>query len=278
MQGRKEYKKEREREREKRVRCKEKIMNFQLNDYISPKIFNDNFRLIIYGNSNTGKTFLLKKIILNQKRFIGANTLDKIYYCTKHTTSVDDELREHVTVIIGLPSDEIIENQARKRILICLDDLSSESFSSKNISSLFTDGRHSNVSIILLLQNFFTLGKFSRSCHLSCSHIIILKCLRDLNVISTLSRQMSPQNPSFLTNLYNKYINKEPYKHLLISLQVADNDLLRFRSDILNQEYCEIFMSADQFSKLNHEVYQKENDKKVLQEDIEKIHVFTANL
>ena len=41
------------------------------------------------------------------------------------------------------------------------DDLMEEAKDSKLVSKLFTQGRHRNVSVILILQNAFPKGKFN---------------------------------------------------------------------------------------------------------------------
>ena len=63
----------------------------------------------------------------------------------------------------GVPklSEDLCEINPRYNNIIILDDLMAEATDSPVVSRLFTQGRHRNASVILLLQNMFPKGKYN---------------------------------------------------------------------------------------------------------------------
>ena len=63
----------------------------------------------------------------------------------------------------GVPelSENLCEIKARYNNIIIPDDLMAEATDSRVVSRLFTQGRHRNASVILLLQNMFPKWKYN---------------------------------------------------------------------------------------------------------------------
>jgi hypothetical protein len=68
----------------------------------------------------------------------------------------------------------LIEINTQYNNLIILDDLMGEATDSPVVSRLFTQGRHRNASVILLLQNMFTKGKFNMPNILLSSEVLVI--------------------------------------------------------------------------------------------------------
>jgi hypothetical protein len=68
----------------------------------------------------------------------------------------------------------LIEINTQYNNLIILDDLMAEATDSPVVSRLFTQGRHRNASVILLLQNMFTKGKFNMPNILLSSEVLVI--------------------------------------------------------------------------------------------------------
>ena len=64
-------------------------------------------------------------------------------------------------------SEDLCEINARYNNIIILDDLMAEAADSPVVSRLFTQGRHRNASVILLLQNMFPKGKYNTDSQIS---------------------------------------------------------------------------------------------------------------
>ena len=63
----------------------------------------------------------------------------------------------------GLPvlSEDLTEINPKFHNVLVFDDLMRKGTDSPVLSTLFTQGRHGNASVILLLQNMFPKGKFN---------------------------------------------------------------------------------------------------------------------
>ena len=83
--------------------------------------------------------------------------------------------------------------------LVIIEDLMSECSKDQRISDLFTRGsHHQGISVMYLTQNLFPPGKQSRTISLNSHYMIVFKNPRDSLGVSTLARQMYPNNCNFL--------------------------------------------------------------------------------
>lgn len=212
------------------------------------------FRMLIFANSGGGKSYFLSKLIENQEEMF-ETPVKKIYYFAKYPSSINENIRDKVKYFQGLPNESHWENQSNEHLLICLDDMQHSAFNSKDVPIIFQQGRHHNVSIVILTQNLFprSANSFARDISLNCSYIVLLKCCRDLSSIHLLSKQMFPGKSSRLSDIYYKFV-RDPYTFLLIDCNVDCNDLLRIRSNIFSKDFVEIFLSQEQIETIqNHE-------------------------
>ena len=101
----------------------------------------------------------------------------------------------------------------------------------KEVAAAFTrTAHHRNVSIIILVQNFF--NKNLREITLNCQYLCLMKNPRDNSFINYIGRQMNGgQNNKILQEAYKKCC-EEKYGHVFIdNSQHQENDL-RIRSNI----------------------------------------------
>ena len=195
-------------------------------------LFKTNVRILCAGSSNSGKSHLIKHLILeNHIKF------DKIII----TDPTDGFLKENnilenkIITFDHFPSiQEINDYGETLHKLVLLDDAYVRAFSDSNVLSYFTHGRHSNISCILVTQNlFYSKGKYSRDIILNCSHIILLR-IRDLSQLSHLSRQIYGKGlSSKIPDIYKFITKKYRYPHLLIDVSGTVNEKLELRSNIV---------------------------------------------
>ena len=128
--------------------------------------------------------------------------------------------------------DEIDDLNNFQENLLIFDDLMNECQNDKDILHLFTRGsHHKNISTILLTQNLFNNGKYSRTMSLNCHYLIIFNNPRDKSQISYLSQEMFPLNSKFLIEAYEDATSK-PYGYILIdNTQICDENL-RIKTNI----------------------------------------------
>ena len=151
---------------------------------------NDTFRMLICGNSGSGKTNLLLHMLLSllcyDEIFLYAKNLDQEKYqiLIDEMNKISKELGFD---IITVSNDKIIPikdlDYEDNQKLVIFDDYVCEK-NQRQIVDYFIQGRHKNCSVIYLSQSFY---KTPRDIRLNCSHYCIydFPSSRERNMIST---------------------------------------------------------------------------------------------
>ena len=152
---------------------------------------NDTFRMLICGNSGSGKTNLLYHMLIEPLLFydeihLYAKNLEQEKY-QNLMNKLNQISRETGYDIMTVSNDKIIpithlpyeDNQK----IIIFDDYVCEK-NQREIVDYFIQGRHKNCSVIYLSQSFYKTPKDIR---LNCSHFCIFEfpSSRERNLIST---------------------------------------------------------------------------------------------
>ncbi|RWS23465.1 hypothetical protein B4U80_10692 [Leptotrombidium deliense] len=190
--------------------------------------------MIVAGPTGCGKTAwvmtLLRNMLKNEKYKI------MIFYSMKQKL-YDEIILQHPTIkFINNLDQKLIENHdASEKGLIVIDDLMSEATNNQIICDLFTKGsHHKNISVILILQNFFCKGNFNRTISLNTQYIVLFKNPRDKTIIRYIARQLCPENTLFVHSSYNEATSR-PYSYLFIDLKPLSDDRLRYLSNIFEE-------------------------------------------
>ena len=105
-------------------------------------------------------------------------------------------------------SDDLCEINARYNNIIILDDLMAEATDSSVVSRLFTQGRHRNASVILLLQNMFPKGKYHTDISRNARYLALFRSPSDRNqmgiIEAALAERMFEKNRVHFMNAYYK--------------------------------------------------------------------------
>ncbi len=126
------------------------------NWFIDQNVFKHPFTCTIAGPTQSGKTWLIKKI-LSYNSSLFDNSPQNILYCystwQKSFESFGD-IMPKIQFIKGIPDIDEIDNSLVN--LIILDDLMKECEEDPSIQKLFTiDSHHKNISVFLLLKIYF---------------------------------------------------------------------------------------------------------------------------
>ena len=185
-----------------------------LNDdnIITEATFPDNFKCIISGPSECGKTFLLKKLILASIYF------DKLYIIGPTGDQYNGLERinpkaniEFIKDIKDLPSPDKLPKDLKK--LMIFDDVRAKE---PVINEYFLRGRHNNCNMIYLNQNLFSLDR--QSVRENCNLFILFE---------QRGKVLASINQDFFNNVelsYNDFANicnkvwKEPYNYIVIDI------------------------------------------------------------
>jgi hypothetical protein len=192
------------------------------------------FCAVIAGQSGSGKTSLLIKILLHQKDLFHPNPAS-VLYCYGHYNSAIPQLQKMgVTVSVGIPTDEQIKGLHRPALLL-LDDLMMQLNSKREIlADWFTrKSHHENLSIIFLVQNLFE--KSMKIVRDNSHYIILLNSPSAALQIRSLGQQVFPGNLKFFMSSYKQAVSDKKFGYLLIDLHPVSDSRLRLRTSLFKE-------------------------------------------
>ena len=198
-------------------------------------IFRNNARIIVAGNSFSGKTYLCINLL---KKY--SSTFSKIILAdcpNSHEFTRDEVLNKKIEVYNYIPSiNELSMIYPDLHVIVIMDDNFNTSLNSKNVMEMFVRGRHKNISPILITQNLLSKARFQRDISLNATHFILFK-IRDLSQIQILTRQIYGKDyGNRILDIY-KYIQKtQKFGHLLIDLSSDATPDIELRSNIAAEE------------------------------------------
>ena len=187
--------------------------------------------MCVAGPSQSGKThFVLKLLEQRQEHFV--KPLNTVLWCygiydsTLHRQLENKGYKLHR----GLPNEADIAPNS-----ICvMDDLLTESQSSKEVTNMCTRlAHHKPCLVILIVQNLFPSGKDARTRSLNTHYYIIFKNPRDNLQFEIFARQIKAHQAKSLISAYEDATHR-PYGYLLIDFTQECPDSLRYRANVLD--------------------------------------------
>jgi hypothetical protein len=163
--------------------------------------FEHPFTCVLAGPTQSGKTVFIKNILKAPHLYIWEPP-QRIIWCygvynEKQMESIKNVSKLPIEFLEGLPDSNMFSTH--ERTLLILDDLMADVGKSKQVAALFTRGcHHKNISVFLLVQNFFHKGSEMRDVHTSTNYILLLDNPRDYAQLMYLARQCFPQWKNYL--------------------------------------------------------------------------------
>ena len=140
-------------------------------------------RAIFSGSSQSGKTYLIGKMLEKQKELFGGEFELVKYYYPEYLEDCPVEWHENITTPItynaGFPSKQDILELPEGSLLI-IDDNMKKVVNSELMRQFFNviSGKR-NISIIVVTQNYFTQGQFSRDIRNSSNVVCLFRNCAD---------------------------------------------------------------------------------------------------
>ena len=203
------------------------------------------FNCIISGPSKTGKTTLVNNLLTLKDELFKVPP-EYVLLIYKYNQEIYTQMRENnlVTEFLSIDSNNIsydilVEKvnpyKDRQGSLIIFDDSMTEL--NDKFEQIFTNlSHHQNCSIIFLTQNLFYKDRTYRTMSLNAHYFFIMKNERDKQQISTLAKQFSPGNTSFVTEVY-KNATRYSYSYLMFDFSPESCCILKLRSNIFPSEF-----------------------------------------
>ena len=175
---------------------------------------NDTFRMLICGNSGSGKTDLLYHMLIEpllyyDKIYLYAKNLEQEKYQNLMKEMNEASNEEAGYDVMKVSNDAVISinhlnYEDNQKLIIFVDYVCEKN--QRQIVDYFIQGRHKNCSVIYLSQSFY---KTPRDIRLNCSHYCIYEfpSSRDRNMLSS---ELGVDKEKF------KKGTKEPYSFLYV--------------------------------------------------------------
>jgi len=129
--------------------------------------FKHPFSMLVVGPTQSGKTHFVEQMLTSPLMEFPANKDVQVRWFYNQWQPRYKKLKKalgaQITFEQGLPdwSDTLEEINPKISHVLVFDDLMSQAVDSPILSRLFTQGRHRNASVILLMQNMFPKGNIS---------------------------------------------------------------------------------------------------------------------
>ena len=205
------------------------------------------FSMLVSRPSGSGKTTWVKKLLEG-----GLAGVERIVWVYRHWQPLYEELKD-VQFVRGIPDNVDSDEFLDETDLIVFDDVMRDCAKDKRISALFTEGsHHKGVSVILLVQNlYFTSDPTIRR---NANYLVLFNSIVDRQQISTLSRQISSEKPTFMLRKYEEATSK-PYGYLFINLRASVPEKDRFKMPSPEEKpKCDVMM--EHVVKVNEEEFE----------------------
>lgn len=101
-------------------------------------------------------------------------------------------------------SDDLSEIKTQYNNIVILDDLMAQAVDSPKVARLFIQGCHRNASVILLLQNMFSKGKFNTDIFLNAQYLTLFRNSCDRKQIGIVAERMFGKNRERFIKAFSK--------------------------------------------------------------------------
>ena len=190
------------------------------------------YAILIAGSSGAGKTSLLTRFLEQGSRTMTRLPRKILIYCS-YDQPAYQRLREQAPCPVIVRKEPLPDDlETGSGTLLVVDDLQG-----RNVEALarwFTVKRHHlNTSVIYVVQNIFDKTPHHRTISLNATHIVLFKNPRDSSQVSYLSKQIFPQDPSFVSRAYAAFTKGLPHSYIVMDFNQTTPEEYRLRDSLL---------------------------------------------
>lgn len=209
--------------------------------------FKTPFSCMIVGPSGCGKTYFVKKMLLDCSHVMDAQpgAIVWIYNSFQPMYAELQKMNKNIKFIKGLPDSFEDEElfPVNQNLLIILDDVIFQASEHPEVVKLFTEFRHHrNWNVIMLTQNVFHQGKFSRTISLNSNYMVLFKNPRDRLQVNILARQIFPSAKGLFLESFED-ATREAHGYLILDLTPTCPEHFRLRSGLLPRQWPVIYVA-----------------------------------
>ena len=202
--------------------------------------FNHMFSMLVVGPSQCGKTHFVEKILTENCIHYPSTKRKHIdwYYnqWQPRYKSLQSALGDAIQFTQGLPdlSEDLHEISPKCNNILVFDDLMAQATDSPVLSKLFTQGRHRNASVILLLQNMFPKGQFNTDISRNAQYLVLFRSPSDRKQIDIIAERIFAKDRPQFMSVYGK-VTAKPYGYVLIDNQPKTTSEKQVVSEVFGQ-------------------------------------------
>ena len=184
-------------------------------------VFQHPYSMMVVGPSQCGKTHFVHQLLTHKCTVYPRKRPWRVVWCYNQWQSqyeaIQRDLGSHIRFMQGLPElgDDLSSIPTSKHTIIVLDDLMAQATDSPLVSKLFTQGRHRNASVILLLQNMFPKGKYNTDISRNATYKVLFRSPGDRKQIDIMAEQTFAKDRSRFMQAYSQETD-QPYGYIVV--------------------------------------------------------------
>ena len=184
-------------------------------------MFQHMFSMLVVGPSQSGNTYFVQQLLTKRCIEYPCEKPIMVYWFYNQWQPRYDEikrtLQKKIRFAQGLPelSEDLREINPEYNNILVFDDLMSQASDSPVLSQLFTQGRHRNASVILLLQNMFPKGKFNTDISRNALYKVLFRSPGDRKQIDIMAEQTFAKDRKNFMSAYVKETEK-PFEYIIL--------------------------------------------------------------
>ena len=202
--------------------------------------FHHTFSMLVVGPTQCGKTYFVQQLLTKDCIEYPSKKPIQIYWFYNQWQlrydALKRALKKNIQFTQGLPSlsEDLHEiNPAYNNILV-FDDLMSQAIDSPVLSQLFTQGRHRNASVILLLQNMFPKGKYNTDISRNAQYMALFRSPSDRKQIGIVAERIfAKDRPKFMSAYVQE--TAKPHGYVVIDNQPKTSNDKQVVADVFGQ-------------------------------------------
>ena len=183
--------------------------------------FQHPYSMMVVGPSQCGKTHFVHQLLTHKCMTFPDKKRVKVVWCYNQWqpkyAEIQGDLGSHIRFMQGLPElEEDLSNfPLTRHTILVLDDLMREAKESPMVSKLFTQGRHRNASVILLLQNMFPKGKYNTDISRNATYKVLFRSPGDRKQIDIMAEQTFAKDRPRFMQAYSQETDR-PYGYIVV--------------------------------------------------------------